>query len=104
MVGVSITFVFASGSFTSAAEDVTCFLADRQAGSQLTPPPHGGATSAAGSDGSDVTSGGASVITKVTKEVDESLGKASEKLERAGSTISELFGKFPTLPMLCLGY
>ena len=44
------------------------------------------------------------MITKVTKEVDESLGKASEKLERAGSTISEIFGKFPTFAMECLGY
>ena len=33
------------------------------------------------------------MITKVSKEVDESLEKASEKLEKASSTISGLFGE-----------
>ena len=49
--------------------------------------------------GSDSDSG--SVITKVTSELDESLEKASVKLEKAGSTISELFGEMHVW-MICV--
>ena len=59
-------------------------------GSSLTPGTLTPGTSSPGRSDSET----GSIIAKVSTELDDQLGKASVQLEKAGNTISEMFGEW----------